>query len=96
MVRKGCMSQKYFKRKRKNMTNKLLSNVSCGSSQRARFDKSKRKALKAVSQPSLEVSNRVLRFGSFNVNGMDLEASFVIERLIIDKNFDVRLLYYII
>ena len=31
-----------------------------------------------------------LKFGAFNVNGLDLEASWTIEQLLKDREFDVR------
>ena len=37
-----------------------------------------------------EVQNTNIRFGSFNVNGLDLEVGWAIEQLLSNRGFDVR------
>ena len=39
--------------------------------------------------PAMQTVTR-LKFGAFNVNGLDLEASWTIEQLLKDREFDVR------
>ena len=47
------------------------------------------KPVKPVPLPS------VLKFGSFNVNGLDLEAAWAVEQLLKQRGFDVRIRIWI-
>ena len=38
-------------------------------------------------------NRRTLKFGSFNVNGLDLEARWAIEQLLTNRGFDVSIIH---
>jgi hypothetical protein len=84
----------YKKRHKKPSTNKILDKLTY--SPRKQKQKQTRKLRKELQQKTLSISSTNtpppprLKFGSFNVNCLDLEASWAIEELIKKRNFDVR------
>ena len=44
---------------------------------------------KKVPTTKTPVDSQTLKFGSFNVNGLDLEAEWAINQILITRNFDV-------
>ena len=45
--------------------------------------------VKKVPTTKTPVDSQTLKFGSFNVNGLDLEAEWAINQILITRNFDV-------
>ena len=85
-------SQHFYKRKAKAMSDKLLHNVSVGSSRKeVRFKRSQRQDLRRRSGTKEPREQRELKVGAFNVNGLDVEASWAVEKLLVDRDFDVSI-----
>ena len=59
---------------------------------RVREMRGKLQAKKAPSKQT-PVTNLTLKFGSFNINGLDLEAGWAVERLITNRDFDVSIIH---
>jgi UDP-N-acetylenolpyruvoylglucosamine reductase len=83
----------YKKRKSKTQTNKILDRLTF--SLKKHKQKVTRKLRQKLQQKTLPSSTPVsspttLKFGSFNVNGLDLEASWAVEELLRKHGFDVR------
>ena len=82
------------KRQRKPQTNKLTDRLTYNPL------KHKQKQTKALRQELQQkkihpakpaIQHPVLKFGSFNVNGLDLEAAWAVEQLLKQRGFDVSL-----
>ena len=52
--------------------------------------------MKRVSTERPPPPKSVLKFGSFNVNGLDLETSWAVGQLLQDNEFDVRYIFLVI
>ena len=39
------------------------------------------------------INSQTLKFGSFNINGLDLEAGWAVEKLITNRGFDVSIIH---
>ena len=52
--------------------------------------------MKRVSSQRPPPPKSVLKFGSFNVNGLDLETSWAVGQLLQDNEFDVRYIFLVI
>ena len=87
--------QHFHKRKAKAMSNKLLSSVSVGGTPRKKFCKAKRVALSGDGDRQEVEDRKVLRMGSFNVNGLNLESSWAIEKLVVERDFDVSTIWLV-
>ena len=58
-----------------------------------------RKEFQAMKAPSIKaaVTNQTLKFGSLNINGLDIEAGWAAQQLLTNRGFDVSLIHkYII
>ena len=76
----------------KVQTAKLLDRLTyCPNKHKQKFTRNLRQKLQrklAIKEKTPEPSSS-LKFGSFNVNGLDLEASWAVEQLIFTRGFDV-------
>ena len=48
---------------------------------------------KKVPTTKTPVDSQTLKFGSFNVNGLDLEAGWAVEQLLTKRGFDVSIIH---
>ena len=92
----GPRSQIYYKIKhRKIKTNKIIDRLTyCPNKHKQKFTKKLRQKLQEKNPPPPLVENpcpTTLKFGSFNVNGLDLEASWAVENLLKQRSFDVSI-----
>ena len=84
--------KEFCKRHRKPNTNKITDRLTYNP---LKHKQKKTSALrqklqqKKIHPPKPVPQHPVLRFGSFNVNGLDLEASWAVEQLLKTRGFDV-------
>ena len=81
------------RQKKKSQTNKIIDRLTFSP------EKHKQKTIRKLRQqlqeknlPSIRPSTppTSLKFGSFNINGMDLETAWAVEELLKTRGFDVR------
>ena len=81
-------------RSQKIKTNKIISRLTyCPNKHKQKFTKNLRHQLQQKVPPlppSAKSPPTTLKFGSFNVNGLDLEASRAVDELLNQRGFDVR------
>ena len=84
-------SQDY--RRRKADSRKILSRITYNPKKhKQRKTRELRKKLQqreSPAPPSIPHVHNTLKFGSFNVNGLDVEAAWAVEKLLKDRGFDV-------
>ena len=86
---RGTSSQK---KKRKNNSRKFIDRISSSQSAPTEHRKTKRQTLrnKPLSASSSHAPSSTLKFGSMNLNGLNLETSWAVEELILEHKFDVK------
>ena len=80
------------KRNAKTQTNKILDRITFNPGKhKQKVTKSLRQKLqqKTIPVPKTPQPITTLKFGSFNVNGLDLEASWAVEQILKKRGFDV-------
>ena len=86
-------SQRHHKKRNtKPQTNKILDRITFNPQKhKQKVTKSLRKKLqqKNLPIPNQPQSSTTLKFGSFNINGLDLEASWAVEQILKKRGFDV-------
>ena len=80
-------------RQAKKRTTRIIDRITYSPNKHKNREKRERrkKLLKKV-QPDIMQSEPIkptIKFGSFNVNGLDLEAEWAINQILISRNFDV-------
>ena len=56
-----------------------------------RLNKQKNQPLSTPYEPlHTQTEGSTLKFGAFNINGLDMEAGYVVDELLEDRNFDVH------
>ena len=82
-------------RKVRFKTNKILDRITYNPTQHK--DKAKKLLRKTLQQriqkppPAVQAPPTTLTLGSINVNGLDLEAGWAVEQLLVTKDFDVSI-----
>ena len=87
-------SHAYHKRTTKPKTNKIIGKITYNPSKhKQKYTKKLRQKLqeKTPKDQSPPEPPTILTFGSFNVNGLDLEASWAVEELIKRRGIDVSI-----
>ena len=79
--------------KRRNAGNKILDRLTYNPArhkQRKVKEMRQRLQQKSISSPKPAKISPKMKFGSFNVNGLSVDASWAVQQLLKDRNFDVR------
>ena len=82
----------YKNRKSKPQTNKILDRITFSPQKhKQKVTRKLREKLqqKTLPTPTSPKPKTTLKFGSFNVNGLDLEASWAVEQILKNRGFDV-------
>ena len=87
-------NEKHYK-KRRNASNRVLDRLTYNPAKhKQKMTKELRQKLQQKALPSPKPSKispkTKMKFGSFNVNGLSVDASWAIQQLIKDRDFDVR------
>ena len=83
---------------RKADSRKILSRITYNpqkhKQKRKRLLRQKLQQRECPASPSIPHVPDALKFGSFNVNGLDVEAAWAVEKLLKDRGFDVNFRIY--
>ena len=89
-----------FNRRRTNYvkkrTSRLIDRITyCPKTQKQKFVKSLRRKLqsrKQINDDNEPVAKTSLKFGSININGLDMEASWAVSQILSNRGYDVRII----
>ena len=92
----GVRGHLFFKKRQKKLqTNKLVDRITFNP--KVHKQKNRRKLREKLQQrnvkepPSTKPSSPSLKFGSFNINGLDIETSWAVGELLKKHEFDVKI-----
>ena len=90
---KNCRNQRQSgKRQHQNSTNKVVDRLAYSpNKQKHKSAKAMRNRIqdKVIPPPKPTIAPTALKFGSFNVNGLDLEAGWAVQQLLSKRGYDV-------
>ena len=87
-------NQKLLKRQYKANTNKIVGKITYNPKKHKQKDRKKLLAKlqdKKLPEENPILPNRKLKFGAFNVNGLDTEVAWAVEELLEKRKFDVNI-----
>ena len=93
MTKQSNRNKWHYKARQKPQTSKILDRLTYSPKKhKQKFIKSQRKQLQEkgpsnTQPPSVQASS--LKFGSFNINGLDLETNWAVNELLENREFDV-------
>ena len=86
---------RYAKNRPKAQTNKLVSRITYNPQKhknlKVRQMREKLQQREAIKEPPISLPKTQVKFGSFNVNGLDMEVGWAIQQLLQTRGFDVRM-----
>ena len=88
MKSKGLKSERIAKKRTSKIVDRLTYSPKKHKNKIVR-DMRDKLQVKKVPTTKTPVDSQTLKFGSFNVNGLDLEAEWAINQILITRNFDV-------
>ena len=85
---------RYAKNRPKAQTNKLVSRITYNPQKhknlKVRQMREKLQQREAIKEPPISHPKTQVKFGSFNVNGLDMEVGWAVQQLLQTRGFDVR------
>ena len=96
---KSSRNYLHGKKRKKSQTSKLVDRLTYNPTKhKQKFTRELREKLqkKSISTPKDKECSTTLKFGSHNINGLDLEASWAVNELLRTRDFDVRIYYWIL
>ena len=90
----GKRHGRYVKNRPKAQTNKLVSRITYNPPKhknlKVRQMREKLQQREAIKEPPISHPKTHVKFGSFNVNGLDMEVGWAVQQLLQTRGFDVR------